>query len=585
MRFVSIAPLFRAAHAALAALAAVVALPACSRSNDSGAASSSVGNAASSSAVSLAASTTKGASSGPSQTVVLDFVNAGPSCSFGHRGTLLDLGDSTMRSRMSVGKAGSGDVEIREREGSNWVSMRGRSLALSFVTTSDPKADNGVVVEARMRGGAAKSASIFLNGKPLGVLPLTKGETKTVSARAASVPLLRGANELLVRLNGGGKGVHDELAEIDWIRVGPIDDDTAYAAPTRNDAIATIAIGGLAKRSITLRAPGFARCSGFIPNGAVLEGQIGVTGGEAEAEVRIVGDRAEPRVIGSFKLGGEESPAWRPISLPLGDVGTLAGVELVAKSSTKGARVVFAEPRVLVPATPAPPKVATSRGVIVVVLGTVAPKSLSPYGGAFATPELADLAQRGAVFETHRASTTLANGAVASMLTGLLPREHGVADPTAALNSSGFTIAEAARQAGVVTAMFTANPTTGAAFGFSRGWETFVAHGLGEENSSTALFEDVSHWLDGHKDDRFLVVVHARAVTPRGTSPARRSKSSLRTATRARSIRNTPARCSPRPGAPRRNVSSPTLIASAHSPCTAKPSSPTTPPSAASSPT
>lgn len=470
-------------------------------------------NGASSSAIPLAASTTKGAG-GPGQNVVLDFVNAGPSCSFGHRGTLLDLGDATMRHRMSVGKAGPGDVEIREREGSNWVSMRGRSLALSFITTSDPKADNGVVVEARVRGGAAKSASIFLNGKPLGVLPLTKGETKTVSARATNAPLLRGANELLVRLNGGGKGVHDELAEIDWIRVGPIDDDTAYAAPTRNDAIATIAIGGLSKRSITLRAPGFARCAGFIPNGAMLEGQIGVTGGEAEAEVRVVGDRAEPRVIGSFKLGGEESPAWRPISLPLGDVGTLAGVELVAKSSTKGARVVFAEPRVLVPSAPEPPKVATSRGVIVVVLGTLAPKSLSPYGGAFATTELAELAQRGAVFETHRASTTLANGAVASMLTGLLPREHGVADPTAALNPSGFTIAEAARQAGVVTAMFTANPTTSAAFGFSRGWETFVSHAPSEEGPATTVFDDVIHWLDGHKDDRFLVVVHARGGHP-----------------------------------------------------------------------
>jgi arylsulfatase A-like enzyme len=186
----------------------------------------------------------------------------------------------------------------------------------------------------------------------------------------------------------------------------------------------------------------------------------------------------------------------------------------VAKSSTKGARVVFAEPRVVAARTAPPVKAPHARGVIMVVLGTVSAKTLSPYGGTTATPEIAALATAGTVFEAHRATTSFASGAMASMLTGLPARAHGVSEPDAMLGPNGITIAEAARQGGVVTAMFTANPTTSATYGFTRGWETFAARSPTEEGPATAVFEDVERWLDGHKEERFLVVIHARGGHP-----------------------------------------------------------------------
>jgi arylsulfatase A-like enzyme len=100
------------------------------------------------------------------------------------------------------------------------------------------------------------------------------------------------------------------------------------------------------------------------------------------------------------------------------------------------------------------------------------------------------------------------------MLTGASPREHGVDAHEAALGATGITIAEAARQAGVVTAMFTANPTTGAAYGFERGFETFSSRSPADEAPATAIFEDAQRWLEAHKDDRFFVVVHARGGHP-----------------------------------------------------------------------
>ncbi len=450
-----------------------------------------------------------------SSPTVIDFVSGFDGCTLSHRGILLDLGDATMRAHMSP-RLSPSTVEVREHEGASWASLQDRSLELSFVSPVEIKPEAGIVIEGRVRGGAAKSISVYLNGKPVGTLGLTKGEAKVVNTKSTSAFVQRGANELLLKVAGGTKAGHDQLAEIDWLRVGAADGDAPYSAPTRNDALTTVTIGGVARRGVSLRAPGSARCPGFVPNGSILEGQIGVTGGEAEAEVRVVLDRAEPRVVGSFHLGGDGAPAWRPMSIPLGDVGTLAAVELVAKSSTKGARVVFGEPRVVAPPAPsdakgAPPK---ARGVIVVVLGSTSPKSLAPYGGSTPMPELVQLASGGTVFESHRASTSFASGAMASMLTGLPARKHGVATGEASLASNGVTVAEAARQAGVVTAMFTANPTTSAPFGFGRGWETFAARSPADEGSATAIFDDVEKWLEAHKSDRFLLVVHARGGHP-----------------------------------------------------------------------
>ncbi len=453
-------------------------------------------------------------SASSSSEAVLDFVTGFDACTLSHRGVLLDLGDATMRARMAAGRFNTPDVEVREREGATWASLRGRTYELSFVSAAEPNVDAGVVIEARVRGGIAKGLSVYLNGKAMGVLGLKKGEANVVSLRASNATIARGANDLLLRVIGGPRASQDSLAEIDWIRVGPADGDAPYAAPTRSDALTTVSIGGVARRGISLHAPGSIRCTGAIPNETMLEGYVGVIGGEAEGEVRVLTDRAEPRIVGSFKLGGEGTPPWQPLSLPLGTIGTLASVELVAKSSTKGARIVFAEPRVTRARRAPVEQRPVSRGVIVVVLGTVSPNSLALYGGKTATTELAQLASGGTIFNAHRATTSFANGVVGSMITGLSPREHGVFEPEASFGAGTLTIAEAARQAGIATAMFTANPTTSEAFGFQRGWETFTARPVTSEAPATALFDDVEKWLEEHKDARFMVFVHARGGHP-----------------------------------------------------------------------
>jgi arylsulfatase A-like enzyme len=62
--------------------------------------------------------------------------------------------------------------------------------------------------------------------------------------------------------------------------------------------------------------------------------------------------------------------------------------------------------------------------------------------------------------------------------------------------------------------MFTANPTTGAAFGFDRGWDTFVMHDPMEDTPASQVFEDAAAWIAQHQSDRFFVLVHARGGHP-----------------------------------------------------------------------
>jgi len=103
------------------------------------------------------------------------------------------------------------------------------------------------------------------------------------------------------------------------------------------------------------------------------------------------------------------------------------------------------------------------------------------------------------------------------MLTGVLPLEHGADGDAFGLAPDVVTIADAARQAGVSTAFFTANPTTSAAFGFARGFETFKA--LLPGDGATPI-EEAATWIGAHKAERFVVVVHARGGHPPWEVPA-----------------------------------------------------------------
>ncbi len=454
----------------------------------------------------------------PARPVLLDVARDLDGCALGHRGVLLDFGDPSMRRDVRPGTFARGDNEDVEHEGATWLRVRSRALTASFYWPGMPgeTGESSAYAEARVRGVSARTVAVAIDGKPVGSWPLTKGEARVVLARG-TLPMAVGGHEIELVFVGGSRSQGEALAEIDWVHVGAGEPGEPYAAPTRADVLEDATAGGRSLRALALKAPGFVRCSGWVPANATLEAYLATAGGgDAEVEARLLQDRKAPVVLGTARItaGGA---GWTPWSVPVtgleGD-GALGAIELVATHSARGTRVLLGEPR-LVGAEPlAAIAVAPARAVVLGVLGSVSPRALAPWGGPHPVPELARLASVGTTFEGHRSSSSLASSVFASILTGLPARSLGSDAPDARLPAGATTIEEACREGGISTALFTANPTTGAAFGFERGWDAFVSHDPSETSQATQVFDDAAAWVEAHKGERFLAVVHARGGHP-----------------------------------------------------------------------
>jgi arylsulfatase A-like enzyme len=450
---------------------------------------------------------------------LFDFVRGLDACTLGHRGVLLDFGDPSMRASLHPGSLAQGDDEVVEHEGATWLRVRSRAVSASFYWPEvGSDANASAYAQARIRGVSARGVSIAIDGKVVGTWTLTKGDARIVDARASlPVTLAPGGHELSLRFVRGPHASGEPLAEIDWVHIGTGEEGEPYSAPTRLDAVVDSTVGGRSLRTLSMRAPGFVRCSGWIPSNATLEASLATAGGsDADVKALLLRDRHPPVVLGTAHVAGSTTE-WAPWSVPVAGLegsGGLASVELVVDRAGKGTRVLLGEPRIVAAesnSVAAPPAM---RGVVLVVLGSTSSKGLAPWGGSRAVSELAALAAEGTTFVANRASSSLANAVVASMLTGLSPRGHGLDDPDARLPDTPTTVEEACRQGGVATAMFTANPTTGAAFGFARGWDAFVAHDPLANVPATQVFDEAASWIDAHKGQRFFVVIHARGGHP-----------------------------------------------------------------------
>jgi arylsulfatase A-like enzyme len=456
------------------------------------------------------AATTSPAPAAPQESVVWDALGDRGRCVAEHLGPLFDLGD-----RSSDVALGSQDgVERVERDGASWARLSTRRLTLRFPMPNGVAAGAPLVVELRARSLGARAVTAWLNGKLLGDAPLDRVDRVTSTRPSTAGAFVAGTNELVLRLERRAKG-DAALAEIDWIHVGTAEDGSAYVAPTRADAEMTATIGGVPRRAIALRGPATLRCSLPVTQGTQLRLAVGVLGSaDADVEVRARRDREEqPDVLARAHAAGGPAARWEAVVVPIDPsraVGGVGVVEVAIPGATHGSRVAIADLSATAP--PSAPRTKIARSALLVVLGTTGPRSLELYGGGTQTPALAELAAKGVLFEAHRASSTWSGGSVASLLTGTGAPEHGVWDERARIASGLTTIAEAASQAGLATAMFTASPTTAGDFGFARGWQTYSWQG--PQTPAAAVFDDAARWIAKHAEERFLVLVHARGGHP-----------------------------------------------------------------------
>ena len=163
------------------------------------------------------------------------------------------------------------------------------------------------------------------------------------------------------------------------------------------------------------------------------------------------------------------------------------------------------------PALPAGPRV----NVLLVTLDTVRADHLGCYGAEnVETPALNALAARGVRFEDAHTPVPITLPSHTTILTGLLPPEHGVREnDDRSLGKGVTTLAEAFKEQGYATGAFIGAFVLDSIFGLDQGFDTYDDHTVptptGErERPADRVTDAALAWLKKKKDSPFFCWVH-----------------------------------------------------------------------------
>jgi len=113
--------------------------------------------------------------------------------------------------------------------------------------------------------------------------------------------------------------------------------------------------------------------------------------------------------------------------------------------------------------------------IVLILVDTLRADWTTPYGfDADVSPELQRWADRGVVFERALAQSSWTKVSMASLLTSLWPRSHGVRLPTDGLSERALTVADVLRSAGYRTYAVQSNGWLEQSFGFHHGFDHYV---------------------------------------------------------------------------------------------------------------
>ena len=157
--------------------------------------------------------------------------------------------------------------------------------------------------------------------------------------------------------------------------------------------------------------------------------------------------------------------------------------------------------------------------VLLVTFDTTRSDRIGCYGYEIAsTPSLDQLAEQGVLFERAFAPAPLTSPSHATMLTGLLPPEHGLrTNGRDRLDDKIPTLAEILSERGYRTAAFIAAFVLDSKFGMDRGFQTYdddltgteeTDHPMHRSRSGERVVDLALSWLDRNRDGPFFCWVH-----------------------------------------------------------------------------
>jgi arylsulfatase A-like enzyme len=158
------------------------------------------------------------------------------------------------------------------------------------------------------------------------------------------------------------------------------------------------------------------------------------------------------------------------------------------------------------------------------LVDTLRPDWTAPYGFApHVSPELHDWADHGVVFERVLAQSSWTKVSMASLLTSLWPRSHGVRLASDGLAEGAVTLQDALREAGYRTYAVQSNGWLEQSFGFHQGFDHYVfpraldrAKKLGPSTvwpHGERIYREASRLIEAHDaGDPFFLYLHLMDV-------------------------------------------------------------------------
>jgi hypothetical protein len=442
-----------------------------------------------------------------------------PGCEIEHYGRLLDLGLEAPTPWTGFRPVEPAPEQTVLREGASYLETTTRNL--DYLVWLDQPLEK-LRVSLRGRAAAAKRVQVSFDGRRLGVARLPEGEARAFDLPELAGPIAPGLHRVNLYLAGMPRGERGLLAELDWLRIASSTDhrdDGDYAAPTLNDILENVALGGTPRRAVVLRAPSTARCFVRPSADSKLRVALGLWGaGRGVAQIVAKREGSEPVTLESRRIAGGDSSVWTPIEVDLGRfAGEPLSLELSATEATRGGRVAFGDPEIT-RQSGAPAALAPARVVVVVLLASVEQARMPPWGPSAGLVGLSTLAQAGAGFGRYRAPSTVSASVLTTLLTGLLPRAHGVEAPLLRVPPTLRTLPTLLKEANGSAAMFTSVPTSFAPFGFDAGWDVFEAFSPVKDIAASEPFTRAVSWLakelEERPNSRHLVLIHARGGHP-----------------------------------------------------------------------
>jgi len=289
-----------------------------------------------------------------------------------------------------------------------------------------------------------------------------------------------------------------------------IDPRPIYGKPAFR--VHSVVLGGEERVVTPLLAPASIAWSGVEAGvGSVLSFGVGSLeeGWRRRAEFAIEVEVDGERVLERSFRGGDDSAGWHDLEAPLPPREGPRAIRIAARAEPPATSlleaVLVADPVIRGPRREeALPD--ESGGVLVLLVDTLRADRLGFAGCPRPTsPAIDRLAGSALRFRQAYAPSSWTKPSVATLFTGLLPDRHGVTTSLSALPAGAPTLAEAAAAAGFETAAFVNNPlVTKPAFGFGRGFETFLA----VDARARGVLDLALAWIESRRRERFFVYVH-----------------------------------------------------------------------------